>query len=290
MEEIEGILDERQGHVRKRPLSTINRGDLEDYKAWRRTLHKVREITVRHDLHALSLLFQYGQKHNWCKTNPVREVKMPSDQDAVRMNVLSLAQEEIYFAAIESLLIEKAAVKRTAQVRGLQDLKDLHCLMLLQGCRPEELRHLRRTDVDLEHCRFHVYGKSAAAGRWLKMRDESREILARRFASAAAAGWLFPSHKNPGKHIGPHQRLHETVVDRAKVNCVPYDFRHTFASRAANEENVPLGILVSIMGHANLRSIMKYVHQMDREMVRLDQRPPGEAQEAPVRNRTTFIQ
>jgi len=64
------------------------------------------------------------------------------------------------------------------------------------------------------------------------------------------------------------------VVKRSKVSCVPYDFRRTFASRAANVENVPLPVLASIMGHANLRSIMKYVHvqqnDMDREILRLD--------------------
>jgi integrase len=210
------------------------------------------------------------------------------------MNVLSLAQEEVYFAVIESLRLEKAAAKRTAQVQGLQDLRDLHRLMVLQGCRPEELRQMRPADVDLEHNRFHVYGKSGAADRWLKMREESRGIFARRLASAPTGGWLFPSHKNPGKHIGPHQRLHETVVKRAKVNCVPYDFRHTFASRAANEENMPFGILVSIMGHANLRSIMKYVHtsqhQMDREMQRLDNRPVDETREAPAHDRKVSIQ
>ena len=119
----------------KRPLSSVTLGDLEDYKSWRRTVHKVREITLRHDLHALSLLFQYGQKHNWCRSNPVREVKIPSDQDAVRINVLSRAQEEAYFAAVESLRLEKAAAQRTAQVRALEDLDDPHRLMLRQGCR-----------------------------------------------------------------------------------------------------------------------------------------------------------
>lgn len=48
------------------------------------------------------------------------------------------------------------------------------------------------------------------------------------------------------------------------------------------------------MGHANLRNIMKYVqtsqHQMDREMVRLDDRPPGAAPEAPVRDQKPSIQ
>jgi len=95
-----------------------------------------------------------------------------------------------------------------------------------------------------------------------------------RAASAYPGRWVFPSAKNPWRHIGQHQRLHAAVVKRSKVSCVPYDFRHTFASRAANVENVPLPVLASIMGHANLRSIMKYVHvqqnDMDREILRLD--------------------
>ena len=34
----------------KRPLHSISRGDLEDYKSLRRGAHKVREVTIRHDL------------------------------------------------------------------------------------------------------------------------------------------------------------------------------------------------------------------------------------------------
>jgi integrase len=84
---------------------------------------------------------------------------------------------------------------------------------------------------------------------------------------------VFPS-SNPARHIGNHQRLHAAVVKLSGVLCVPYDFRQTFASRAANDERVPLLVLAAILGHANLRSIMKYVHtsqeQMDRETLRLD--------------------
>src|SRR5262249_24469391 len=156
---------------------------------------------------------------------------------------------------------EKLAHKRTKEARGLLDLYDLHRLMLLQGCRPEELRCLQVSDVDLEHGRFQIVGgKSNAARRTLTMRSESREILARRITAAPASGWLLPSIKNPGQHIGVHQRLLDAVVKRSGVVCVPYDFRHSFASRAANEEGVPLPVLAAILGHGNLRSIMKYVH------------------------------
>lgn len=40
---------------------------------------------------------------------------------------------------------------------------------------------------------------------------------------------------------------------------VMYDLRHTFATRAV-ERGVPLPKLMAILGHANLRSIMRYVH------------------------------
>jgi len=260
----------------KRPLSSVTRGDIEDFKSWRRTVHKVREVTLRHDLHALSLLFQYGAKHQWCKVNPIREVEIPSDKDAVRMNVLSKAQELAYFTACESLRIEKAAHKRTKEARGLQDLWDLHTLMVQQGCRPEELRELEQSAVDLGQGKFTIQaGKSDAARRTLRMRSESRNIFTRRLATAGR--WVFPSIKYPARHIGQAQRLHAAVVKRSGVKCVPYDFRHTFASRAANDEGVPLPILAAIMGHANLRSIMKYVHtsqsQMDHQMMRLDSLP-----------------
>lgn len=259
----------------RRPLSSITKGDIEDYKSRRRTKHEVREVTLRHDLHALSLLFQYGGKHQWCKLNPVREVQIPSDKDAVRINVLSPAEEMTYFTTVEILRDEKQAKKRTKEARGLQDLFDLHRLMLMQGCRPEELRELRQSDVDIERGRFTIRsGKSDAARRTLRMRAESRSILARRLQTVGR--WVFPSIKDPARHIGQHQRLQMAVVKRSGVLCVPYDFRHTFASRAANEEGVPLPVLASIMGHANIRSIMKYVHtsqaDMDREMIRLDAR------------------
>jgi integrase len=256
----------------KRPLSAITVGDLEDYKSWRRRVHKVRELTIRHDLHALSVLFRYGKKHQWCKRNPVEDVEIPTDKDAVRMRVLSPAEEQAYFGACEELRIEKQAAKRTKEARGLQDLEDVHRLMLLQGCRPEELRSLLQSSVDLDHGRFSVSGKTPASTRTLKMRAGTREIFARRIQNPGR--WVFPSAKNPWHHIGQHQRLHAAVVKRSKVSCVPYDFRHTFASRAANQENVPLPVLAAIMGHANLRSILKYVHvqqhDMDREIARLD--------------------
>jgi integrase len=235
---LRGLMTSAKLFFGRRPLSSIsNAGDVEDYEAWRRATHRVREVTVRHDLHALSLLFQYGIKHNWCKVNPVRDVEIPSDKDAVRINVLSKAQELAYFTACEVLRIEKLKHRRTKEARGLQDLFDLHTLMVQQGCRPEELRSLVQADVDLEHSKFTIRsGKSDAARRTLRMRTDSFPIFVRRLRTPGK--WVFPA-SDPSRHIGQHQRLHAAVVKRSGLLCVPYDFRHTFASRAANDEGVP---------------------------------------------------
>ena len=242
----------------RRPLSSVTRGDIEDFKGWRRTVHKIREVTLRHDLHALSLLFQYGGKHNWCKGNPIREVEIPSDADAVRMHVLSAAEEARYFAALEVLRLEKTAHKRPKEARGLQDLYDLATLMLNQGCRPEELRSLEQSDIDLERGYMTIRrGKSNAARRSLPLTMGSRDVLKERLQ--AAGRWVFPSAKNPGAHIGQHQRLHAAALKRAGLSFVPYDCRHTFATRAV-ERGMELPKLMAILGHSNLRSIMKYVH------------------------------
>ena len=73
---------------RATPISAILRGHVNDFKSWRRTEHEVREITIRHDLHALSKAFGYWIDHNWARENPVRGVDIPSDKDAVRIHVL----------------------------------------------------------------------------------------------------------------------------------------------------------------------------------------------------------
>jgi hypothetical protein len=80
-------------------VTAITPGRIEDYKSWRRRVHEIREITLRHDLHALSTFFQYAEKHNWARDNPLRRFEIPSDAEAVRMHVLTVAEEKKYFDA-----------------------------------------------------------------------------------------------------------------------------------------------------------------------------------------------
>jgi len=62
--------------------------------------------------------------------------------------------------------------------------------------------------------------------------------------------------------------------EASRIAFVIYDFRHTFATRAA-ESGMPVATLAKILGHADLRSVMKYVHvrqeAQDRAMTAFEQ-------------------
>jgi site-specific recombinase XerD len=64
-------LTSAKAFFKERPVSTIYEAEIEAYKVWRCTEHEVRDITIRHDLHALSTFFQYAIKQRWTRENPI---------------------------------------------------------------------------------------------------------------------------------------------------------------------------------------------------------------------------
>jgi hypothetical protein len=73
-------------------------------------------------------------------------------------------------------------------------------------------------------------GKSRAAKRTLHLTAESRRILAARMAGESP--WIFPSRRNPGRHVARVNNAHDHLCasaqqDGFELNLVLYDFRHT---------------------------------------------------------------
>jgi integrase len=231
----------------REPVSLIDPGRLEEYKAWRVNDHGIRDITLRHDLHALSKFFGYALKQRWARENPVRQVSIPSDADAIRIHVLTAEEERGYFLR---------AAKHA-------DLRDLGRLILNQGMRPDEVVCLRKLDVDLDRGQLRITsGKSPAARRTLDLTSESRAILARRMPGISK--WIFPSSRNPGQHVVRLNGAHDRVcVAGSKAGVaftfVLYDFRHTFATRLA-QAGIDLATLAAILGHSSIRLVQRYVH------------------------------
>jgi integrase len=238
-------------HFQSEHVSAIGAGEIEGYKDWRLNTTRVKEITLRHDLHALSLFFQYAQKQKWVPKlhNPVREVSIPSDKDATREHVLTPAEEKAYF--------DRA--KDVQDRDGRRNIYDLGRLMLQQGCRPEELMVLKKQHVNIEKRQvLIVAGKTKAARRTLNLTDESIAILRPRVDSGDT-DWVFPSDRKPGRPIAKLQGPHDRVCRESEVSFVIYDLRHTFATRMI-DAGANLPTLAAILGHSNLRTISRYVH------------------------------
>jgi len=232
----------------REPVSAIDEARIECYKTLRANEHKVRNVTIRHDLHALSKFFAYAIQQRWAGENPVRNVKMPSDKDAVRMHILSAEEEKQYF---------NRATK-------YPNLHDLGRLILNQGMRPDEAISLRKADVDLERGQIHIrHGKTPAARRTLNLTTESRHILGAR--SKGKSEWIFPSkRKKPSSHVTRVNNAHDELCkkaleDKITFSFVLYDFRHTFATRMA-QAGIDLATLAAILGHNSIRIVEKYVH------------------------------
>ena len=253
-------LKEFLGHRR---LDQITLGDLDHFKTWRRE-NDIKEVTIRHDLLALSQLFQLGQRHGWCHGNPVRDLKLPSDEQSRNETVLSDEEEKKYFEAASYH----------------QNLFDVGRLMVLQGLRPEEVMSLPKIAVDLEAKNLHIRrGKSKASKRSLALAAESLLILGRRMAGLSH--WLFPSRRRvwhrglkefrwvevPKNHItySGLVKAHNQALENSKLSFNLYSLRHTFATRLYNQTR-DLEALRRILGHADLKTVMRYVHVGEKEI------------------------
>lgn len=217
----------------------IGAGELEQFKTFRRAAN-IKEVTIRHDLHALSVFFQFAMRMKWTDRNPVREIDIPSDKDSIREKVLTVEEEAAYFAAAGAHPM----------------LADFGRLLLLTGLRPMEALRLKATDFN-RHARTITIpkGKTKSARRTITLVAEAFAIVERR---AAAGAYLFPGIRSD-RHAATPYRAHAHACQTAQVRFVIYTFRHTFATRLT-EAGVPSPVVAAILGHASLRCVHRYIH------------------------------
>ena len=275
----------------EKPVHAIRAGQIEDYKTWRRacpvcrgqkpalsdcehcegTGAGVQPVTLRNDLHALSVFFQYAQKQGWCGTNPVRDVEIPNPK-AERYTKISPEAERAYFAMCLQ--------------RGEQDLHDLARLMILQGARPTEVRTTELVDVDLELGTWRIprsKTKTDAGERVLQLVPEARSIFGRRLTLDKAGRWFFPSPRLAGHAITSLSDEHDAVLEALPgiTRWVLYDFRHAFATRMIIA-GMKLSELQYILGHAAIETTMRYDVHPDQAIAAEAMRRYGQPDQASV--------
>ncbi len=65
--------------------------------------------------------------------------------------------------------------------------------------------------------------------------------------------------KKAGEHLTKVNNAHDAVVAKIGTDFVLYEFRHTFATRFGEAVGDPIA-LAAILGHADLKTVMRYCH------------------------------
>ncbi len=135
---------------------------------------------------------------------------------------------------------------------------DIIRLLILTGCRKNEIVRLRRDEVAGTCLRLR---DSKTGPRTVFLNGQSRAIIARRMAGGAE--FLFPSPKDAGRPLGKILKLWYAVRREAGLEDVRlHDLRHTYASHAVMQ-GTPLPVVARLLGHSQSTMTLRYAHTGD---------------------------
>ena len=200
-------------------------------------------------LEALSQVFNHAVKLELVTANPAKGVKQNPRPKLSRF----LSREEI--ERLHEALDRHARGKRGQQA-------DIVRLLLLTGCRKNEIVRLQREEVDSGCLRL---ADSKTGPRTVFLSRAARNIVERRL-TAASGEFLFTSPRNPTEPISDSLSLWNVVRRECGFEDVRlHDLRHTYGSQAVMQ-GLPLPVVARLLGHSKVTMTLRYAHTGDREV------------------------
>lgn len=201
--------------------------------------------------HALDLLTQiinFAIARGHLETNPARDVK----RNPRRMHTRFLSREEV--ARLHHVL------DRQTRDSG-REQADIIWLLLLTGCRRNEILRLRWSEVDRDRL---VLADGKTGPRIVPLNAPARRILERRPRDGSP--FVFPSPRDPARHRSRNLAFWDRARREAGIEDVRlHDLRHTYASHAVMN-GVPVPVVARLLGHSDVRTTLRYAHLKDREI------------------------
>ena len=201
--------------------------------------------------HALDLLTQiinFAIARGHLETNPARDVK----RNPRRMLTRFLSREEV--ARLHHVLDRQTHHSRREQA-------DIIRLLLLTGCRRNEILRLRWSEVDRDRL---VLADGKTGPRIVPLNTQARRILERR--PRGGSSFVFPSPSDPTRPRNRNIAFWNRARREACIEDVRlHDLRHTHASHAVMN-GVPVPVVSRLLGHSDVRSTLRYAHLGDREI------------------------
>ena len=175
--------------------------------------------------------------------------------------VAEYGREVLLDAEAEAKLISAVNPKTKRHVCS-SILRDVIILIRQTGMRNvSELYQMRIENINWdERTIFNPKGKSKNARRAIPMSDRAFNLLRERCAGRDS-GWVFPSKQSRSGHITNLSKQFARARDAAGLpkGLVLYCGRHDFGTYALQETG-NLAAVMKSMGHADVRTAMKYQH------------------------------
>ncbi len=202
-------------------------------------------------LDLLRQIFNHAIACGHIATNPVRGIRPNPGCKMTRF----LAREEI--ARLHRVLDRYADGSASEAQQA-----DIIRLLLLTGCRRNEIARLRREEVRDDRLEL---ADSKTGPRTVLLNEPARQIVERRMRMGNGP-WVFPSSRHPSGRPSREPRLWHRVRREAGIEDVRlHDLRHTVASQAALN-GVPLPVVSRLLGHSSVRMTLRYAHVGDKEI------------------------
>lgn len=134
---------------------------------------------------------------------------------------------------------------------------------LYLGLRVAEIVGLRRQDVDLAEGSVFVNEGKGRKDRYVPIPAKLDPILADWLAAGAGARWLFPSPRDPDRHLATGTVRHFMRGAKGKAGiqgkCTPHTLRHTYATRLL-KSGANVRDIQQLLGHSSLAITETYLH------------------------------
>ncbi len=207
---------------------------------------------ANHCLRVLRHVFNHAVACGQVASNPARSIRPNPRKKITRF----LSREEL--DRLHRTLDRRVNAKRITPSQRHQ--VDIIRLLVLTGCRKNEIVRLRRDEVAGNQLRLR---DSKTGPRTVFLNAEARSIIERRLNANGA--YLFPSPKDGNHPVGDDLPLWYQVRKEAGLEDVrPHDLRHTFASHAVMQ-GTPLPVVARLLGHSQTTMTLRYAHTGDRE-------------------------
>jgi integrase len=240
-----------------------------EFYTWRKNrLEQGRKAaTINKNIIALKAALNWGAKHGYIQSNPLRELELLKEYDSdTKVRYLSGDERDRLMAALDARETEIAGKAEAAgrEREFADDIKPMVLLSLHTGMRQGNLFSLLWGDIDFKSNTVTLRAAVTKAGKTLRLPINS--VALRLLTSWMAQSEntspdapVFPATE-PG---GPRKKIKKAwawLLQQAEIeNFRWHDMRHDFASQLVMK-GVNMNTVRELLGHNKMEMTMRYAH------------------------------